>query len=605
MKTSALLSALRDWLSRLSLKISNVLTRPVGFSFLLSYVAVLELALSEVFLYRLVFENQKYTLLEALQAQPILWLEAGGWGFVVLFLIGTIKWTWLRRLCALTLLSVLTLLTLGEFLLLWVYDTVYNPEMSKIIIGTDLRESMEFLSAMTHHLPMLLLTAALIVIFSWILSRPIARMGRSALVSLGLLCIFLGFALSIGRYRNWNWSYSPARTTTADRFGWGLLRTYRLGKILNSQREKMHASASTAVTGQLDTGIQSPINVVLILGESTRAASMHCYGYSLPTTPKLDELRARGEIALFTDAVSPSNATIASTQAMLTFYTNEENKDRWHEYPDLLSVLNHAGFTTAWITNQESSGGPWSVQQLFGSAADTISGNPYRLQQTNDMFLADSLFYDEQILPYLLTYDALSPKHRRSRGLFSVVHLMGSHAGYANRYPSSFATFSSTDVPGKYSQSQKTKIAEYANSVLYNDHIVAEILKFYSRGRSIVIYVSDHGETLFDDQRHPDFAGHAGNTLPDNVVRIPFVVYLSEQLRQEVPELWKQILNAQHQPVMTDLLPNIITGLLGVETKYSRPALNVFSPQYNAKRRRTVIAVDGAKRVFPANSHER
>ena len=89
MKTSALLSALRDWLSRLSLKISNVLTRPVGFSFLLSYVAVLELALSEVFLYRLVFENQKYTLLEALQAQPILWLEAGGWGFVVLFLIGT------------------------------------------------------------------------------------------------------------------------------------------------------------------------------------------------------------------------------------------------------------------------------------------------------------------------------------------------------------------------------------------------------------------------------------------------------------------------------------------------------------------------------------
>ena len=66
-------------------------------------------------------------------------------------------------------------------------------------------------------------------------------------------------------------------------------------------------------------------------------------------------------------------------------------------------------------------------------------------------------------------------------------------------------------------------------------HVVAEIFKRYSRSRSIVIYVSDHGETLFDDKRHPDFAGHAGNTLPDNVVRIPFVVYMSDSLRKKHP----------------------------------------------------------------------
>ena len=88
----------------------------------------------------------------------------------------------------------------------------------------------------------------------------------------------------------------------------------------------MHASAANTITGHVDTGLTEPINVVLILGESTRAASMHCYGFALPTTPKLDELRSRGEIAVFTDVVSPSNATIASTQAMLTFYTNEQDK---------------------------------------------------------------------------------------------------------------------------------------------------------------------------------------------------------------------------------------------------------------------------------------
>ena len=580
--------------------ISSIFSRPAGFRFLFSYVVLLELAVSQVVLYRLVFDSGKYTVGEALLSQPILLLEAGGWAFLFVFLIGAIKWNWIRRTFCIVLTCVFTLLTLGEFLLLWVYDTVYNPEMSKVIVGTDARESLEFLTAMSHHLPKLLLAAGIMLAAAWGLSKLLSTIRTTMLTCIALCCFILGFGLSVGRYRNWHWSYSPARTTTADRFVWGLVRTYRLGKILENQREHMHASAANTITGHVDTGLMEPINVVLILGESTRAASMHCYGFALPTTPKLDELRSRGEIAVFTDVVSPSNATIASTQAMLTFYTNEQDKEQWHEYPDLVSVMKHGGFTTAWVTNQECSGGPWSVQQLFGSAADTLTGNAYRLHQTNDMFLSDSLFYDERILPNLLSFEQIAPKHRRPRGLFSVVHLMGSHAGYANRYPASFARFRTKDIPGTLAEGRKTKIAEYANSVLYNDHVVAEIFKRYSRSRSIVIYVSDHGETLFDDKRHPDFAGHAGNTLPDNVVRIPFVVYMSDSLRKEAPELWQQILKAQDQPVMTDLLPNIFTGLLGIETKYSRPELNVFSPQYNPKRQRMVIAVDGAKRVFPA-----
>jgi len=259
MKITDFLKNLKELHHLVILRISDSLMRPAAYSFLLAYVFLLEIALSEVFLYKLVFENQKYSAFEALVAQPILWLEAGGWAFVVVFLIGVIKWTWLRRLLTIALLFALTLLTLGEFLLLWVYDTVYNPEMSKIIVGTDLRESMEFLTAMTHHLPLLMLLLALIVLLSWLLSCLITRMGRRALIYSGLFCFFLGFGLSVGRYRNWNWSYSPARTTTIDRFCWGLLRTYRLGKILNAQRERMHTSASTAVVGYKDPGFQNPL----------------------------------------------------------------------------------------------------------------------------------------------------------------------------------------------------------------------------------------------------------------------------------------------------------------------------------------------------------
>ena len=53
---------------------------------------------------------------------------------------------------------------------------------------------------------------------------------------------------------------------------------------------------------------------------------------------------------------------------------------------------------------------------------------------------------------------------------------------------------------------------------------------------------------------------------------------------------------------MTDLLPNTLVAMLGIQTPYTRPELDLFSPRYNANRRRTVIAVDGAKQVFPPRS---
>ena len=98
MKITDILKNLKELHHLVILRISDSLMRPAAYSFLLAYVFLLEIALSEVFLYKLVFENQKYSAFEALVAQPILWLEAGGWAFVVVFLIGVIKWTWLRRL---------------------------------------------------------------------------------------------------------------------------------------------------------------------------------------------------------------------------------------------------------------------------------------------------------------------------------------------------------------------------------------------------------------------------------------------------------------------------------------------------------------------------
>ena len=90
MKSFSFLTPLIRLLRQTFSRISTILSRPAGYRFLISYVVLLELAVSQVVLYRLVFDSAKYTLGEALLSQPILWLEAGGWAFLVVFLFGTI-----------------------------------------------------------------------------------------------------------------------------------------------------------------------------------------------------------------------------------------------------------------------------------------------------------------------------------------------------------------------------------------------------------------------------------------------------------------------------------------------------------------------------------
>ena len=69
MKTTDFLKDLKELHHLVILRISDSLMRPAAYSFLLAYVFLLEIALSEVFLYKLVFENQKYSAFEALVAQ--------------------------------------------------------------------------------------------------------------------------------------------------------------------------------------------------------------------------------------------------------------------------------------------------------------------------------------------------------------------------------------------------------------------------------------------------------------------------------------------------------------------------------------------------------
>lgn len=186
-------------------------------------------------------------------------------------------------------------------------------------------------------------------------------------------------------------------------------------KKIRQSRKQLLAQASDLRS--LPASEQSPDNVVLIIGESTTRGFMHCYGYPLKNTPRLDSLIALGNLFLLDSVVSPAAATRESITASLTMYIPEEGKN-WYDYPSLPSILMQAGYRSWWLSNQEKQG-----QVEISTIAETTDEQCYvSVQSTNHNIGAKHRSYDEAILPYLK-----SKAKSGGKRVFQIVHLMGTH----------------------------------------------------------------------------------------------------------------------------------------------------------------------------------
>lgn len=319
-----------------------------------------------------------------------------------------------------------------------------------------------------------------------------------------------------------------------------------------------------------------PMNVVVIIGETLRRDQMHCYGHPLPNTPGLDSLIAAGYLTLFSDVVSPGTSTIESLTHVLTL-KQVDDMNPWYTYPALPYILSRAGYHTRWVSNQESTGAIVQPLNSLAALSDYVKYVHARsIDGDRDEQAAD---YDIDVVPQL---QVLRPGERK---MVQFVHLEGSHPLYSKRFPKSYARFTPAEMPQHLTGEQKQVLSDYINSVYYNDYVVTQIIRRYASTLSLVIYFSDHGEVLYDDPEHPDFAGHS-RTKP--CAEVPFMVYISPALRAQAPQLVNLIQSAKDRRIMNDLFTNSLGALLGIKTKYSDPRLEFFGGGYDASRPRVL-----------------
>jgi heptose-I-phosphate ethanolaminephosphotransferase len=227
---------------------------------------------------------------------------------------------------------------------------------------------------------------------------------------------------------------------------------------------------------------------VLIIGESTTSTHMGVYGYHRNTTPHLDKLK--DELVFFTDAVSSSPpGTMANLKKILTL-ANSEDQSGDLLATNIVNVMKSSGFKTYWVSNQLVLGEHDTITTVFAKQSD-------RVNFTNT---TNSISYDEKVLPILDDYIAEEGTKK-----FIVVHLIGTHMKYRQRYPESFEKFVGFEDITKrefHNDKKRKYINDYDNAILYHDHILNEIFKRVKKvsARSTITYMSDHGEEVYDLQ---------------------------------------------------------------------------------------------------------
>ena len=132
-------------------------------------------------------------------------------------------------------------------------------------------------------------------------------------------------------------------------------------------------------------------------------------------------------------------------------------------------------------------------------------------------------------------------------------------------------------------------LADYDNSLLYNDSIVHAITQRFVDKDAIVIYMPDHAEEMLDGKPYAYGRMHGATIdyrLACNEMEIPFWIWGSPKYREMHPYGWEAIKAAKDKPLMTDVLPHLLLYFGGISTPLYRPEYDVVNPKYNVKRPR-------------------
>ena len=315
-----------------------------------------------------------------------------------------------------------------------------------------------------------------------------------------------------------------------------------------------------------------PVTVVLVIGESARSGNFSLYGYERDTNPKL---KARQVVAL-PNAVSCSTYTTRSLECILSH--DPAAGSLTHEV--LPSYLGRSGHVDVLWRSRN-----WGEPPLKHLKIQNF-------EELGPFCVPPLCRFPEQDEALLGSLDQVIAQAGHARQLI-VLHQAGSHGpAYNGKYPAGFARFTpACDSVDLKACSPESLINAYDNTVAYTDEVLdrlISVLEGQKKRRSVLIYLSDHGESLGEGGWY--LHGAPAALAPAVQRSIPFLVWMSPAFARDFRIKSEHLDAAAVQNAESSGAPAIRTngqglvfhtvlGALGVRGGAYRAELDLFEPK--------------------------
>jgi lipid A ethanolaminephosphotransferase len=365
------------------------------------------------------------------------------------------------------------------------YGAIMNQEMMRNVLQTDRAEAGALMNGeLALHVGLLGVLPALLV---WRVRLPAthwrAQLRRRAIaIVAGLGVAFAGVFANSADYATFFREHKPIRYTlnpVAQVVSMsGLLAGSRKSRANVPLIDPAGKTERTAATSS------KPLVLFLVIGETARAANFQLGGYARETNPELKQISG---VTYFSNTASCGTSTAISVPCLFSHLPRAEFKvDEAGHYKNLLDSLVQAGFDVQWRDNNSGCKG----------VCGRVTNVDYN-QQPDTRYCTDSNCFDAVMLD-----DLPRTLSKIEHDTVIVFHQKGSHGPYySERYPPQFERFRPACRSNQLQHCSQQEITNaYDNTIAYTDHVLASQIRMLreasSRIDSMLIYVSDHGESL-------------------------------------------------------------------------------------------------------------
>lgn len=386
---------------------------------------------------------------------------------------------------------------IGDAIMLYfvnTYDVLVTDSMMGNVFNTRYSEASGYFS----------LSAVLYVVFLGILPATLLILQKIDYKSLKRFGINTGIAIATMvamvaiNINNFTWIDRHATKLGSLLMPW----SYTVNSVRYYNAERKRNQKEILLPDATITNSRKEV-VVLLIGESARRQNFSLYGYDKKTNPLLEN-----QAVTVLTAKSAATYTTAGVKAIL------DHKPTDKLYEILPNYLYRAGVDVVWRT--ANWGEPPVHIEKYQKVADLKAAYPDADER-----------YDGILTVGLKEVVESSTADK----MLIILHTSTSHGPtYYSKYPSEFEHFTPVCTTVEMAKAVPEELINaYDNTILYTDHIVNEVIesmKSLTDYRSCVIFISDHGESLGENNLY--MHGVPMAMAPKEQVEIPFIVWTSD-----------------------------------------------------------------------------